>query len=267
MWDLVASINVGKTGTAYVVDRQGELIAFEDVSRVLRGEVLSHLEEVAEFLRGDLSAHESTADISKGIQGNYVVTNHAHLEEPDWAVVIELPVEEAYASLIRQVMVSALIMISAIAVASLVVVLVLKKITKPIIKLRDAAVEIGKGRLETKIDIKTNDEIGELAQTFGQMVTTLKEFYKGLEEKVQERTKELEEARASLEIKVRARTKELQELTERQEETIEKRTEEIKERMGELERFHRLVIGRELKMVELKKEIKELKEALKRHSK
>jgi methyl-accepting chemotaxis protein len=267
MWDLVASINIGKTGMAYVVDRQGELIAFKDVSRVLRRENLSSLTEVNEFVQGDVLTHESTADISKGIQGNYVVANHAHLEEPDWAVVTELPVEEAYASLIHQIIISVLIMVSALAIAVLAVILVLKRITKPIISLRDAALEIGRGKLETKIDIETNDEIGELAKTFNQMVATLKEFYKGLEEKVQERTRELEEARASLEIKVKARTKELQGLTEQQEETIEKRTKEIKERMEELERFHRLAVGRELKMIELKKEIKRVSDELKKHKK
>lgn len=260
MWDLVAGINIGKEGTAYVVDRHGELIAFKDVSRVLRRENLSSLREVNEFVKGDVLMHESTADISRGIQGNYVVANHAHLEEPDWAVVTELPVEEAYASLIRQLIISALIVISTLAIAILVVILVLKRITKPIVSLRNAALEIGKGKLETKIDIKTNDEIGELAQTFNQMAATLKEFYRTLEGKVKERTKELEEARASLEIKVKARTKELQELTERQEETIEKRTKEIKERMEELERFHRLAVGRELKMIEMKKELQRLKE-------
>lgn len=264
MWDLVANINIGKTGTAYVVDRQGELLAFKDVSRVLKRENLSPLREVNEFVKGDVLVHESTADISKGIQGNYVVANHAHLEEPDWAVITELPVEEAYASLARQIIISALIMISAIGIASLVVTLVLKRITRPIIRLRDAAVEIGEGKLETEINIETNDEIGELAQTFNQMTATLRELYKGLEKKVQERTMELEEAKASLEIKVKARTKELQELTERQEETIGKRTKEIKERMGELERFHRLAVGRELRMIEMKKEMQKLKEEIKK---
>ena len=74
--------------------------------------------------------------------------------------------------------------------------------------------------------------------------------------------KELEEAKNILEVKVAARTKELKELTERQEEIIKERTKEIQERMAELERFHRLAVGRELKMVELKEEIERLKKEL-----
>jgi len=38
MWDLVDRLQVGETGLAYVVDKQGRLIAFSDISRVLRGE-------------------------------------------------------------------------------------------------------------------------------------------------------------------------------------------------------------------------------------
>jgi PAS domain S-box-containing protein len=41
---------------------------------------------------------------------------------------------------------------------------------------------------------------------------------------------------------------------------VEERTEELQRRIKELEKFHKLVVGRELKMIELKKEIKKIKE-------
>ena len=37
MWDLVDQLKVGQTGYAYVVDNQGNLIAFQDPSLVLQG--------------------------------------------------------------------------------------------------------------------------------------------------------------------------------------------------------------------------------------
>lgn len=74
---------------------------------------------------------------------------------------------------------------------------------------------------------------------------TLKEVQqkKTLAEKVKERTKELEEKTIEL---------------EKQKERMEKTYQEIKKRKEELEKFYNLTIGRELKMVELKKKIKEL---------
>jgi PAS domain S-box-containing protein len=44
-------------------------------------------------------------------------------------------------------------------------------------------------------------------------------------------------------------------------EVAEQRTREL-ERLGELERFQRLTVGRELKMIELKKEIEELRKSV-----
>lgn len=47
-------------------------------------------------------------------------------------------------------------------------------------------------------------------------------------------------------------------LQENLEEKIKERTKELQERVEELEKFHKLTVGRELKMIELKKKIKEL---------
>ena len=79
--------------------------------------------------------------------------------------------------------------------------------------------------------------------------------------------KELEEAKTILKIKVRARTRELNELTENLEGQVESRTKELQRRVEELERFHKLTVDRELKMIELKKEIKRLKQEIKKRRK
>jgi uncharacterized protein YigA (DUF484 family) len=75
----------------------------------------------------------------------------------------------------------------------------------------------------------------------------------------------LEEAKAVLEIKVAARTRELKEWVERQEEIIKERTKELQEKIADLERFQKLAVGRELKMIKLKKEIERLKKELEKY--
>jgi len=48
-----------------------------------------------------------------------------------------------------------------------------RSISKPIIRLKDAALEIGKGKLDTRIDIKSKDEVAILAQAFNKMTYDL----------------------------------------------------------------------------------------------
>ncbi len=125
-----------------------------------------------------------------------------------------------------------------------------RKITNPLKILANDLEIIGKGNLGHRIKIKTGDEVEELAESFNQMAEDLNKSRTALEE-----SKEV------LEIKAVARTKELQELAKNLEEKVGDRTKELQEQLNELERFHRLTVGRELKMIELKKELREKQEA------
>ena len=71
--------------------------------------------------------------------------------------------------------------------------------------------------------------------------------------------KGLEEAKNVLEIKVRARTRELSELNKTLEEKVRERTKELRERVDELNKWFKLTVGRELKIIELKQEIEKLR--------
>lgn len=126
--------------------------------------------------------------------------------------------------------------------------LLARSFTRPLKKIIEGIREVTKGNLNFVIETKSKDELGELVKYFNEMTQQLKITRSALEE-----------AKATLEIRVAARTKELEGLAESREEVIKERTKELQERIDELETLHRLAVDRELKMVELKKEIKALK--------
>lgn len=206
MWDLVESIKIGNSGTAYVVDRNGKLIAFSDISRVLKGENMMGLEQVADFAATARQATESEMKVSKGIGGSDVVANFVSLGTPDWAVVVEMPVQEAYSTITQQLAIAAWIAFLSLLLAVAMGIYLSRRITKPIIGLRDAAIKIGEGKLDTKIEIKSKSEIGELVSAFNQMASDLKNSHEQikkhseeLEQNVQERTAELDSKLKELE--------------------------------------------------------------------
>ena len=73
--------------------------------------------------------------------------------------------------------------------------------SKPIVKLRNAANEVSKGNLDVKVKFKSKDELGQLAKSFNDMTENLKKSRetienntRTLEKKVEQRTKEYQEA-------------------------------------------------------------------------
>jgi len=73
-----------------------------------------------------------------------------------------------------------------------------RHITTPIHRLIEASQTIGRGNLDKKIVIETNDEIQILANEFELMRGRLQESYQHMEEKIEKRTFELQEAQAQI---------------------------------------------------------------------
>lgn len=189
MWDLISKIEIGREGLAYVIDRGGTLIAFRDSNRVLNRERVASLKEPNRFVLG---INDSDADISRGILGGYVVSQYKPLIIPDWAVVVELPVVEAYASVLQTLWYSLGVM--ALLGALLAVIsgkYFSKRITREILSLSQAVEAISQGKLDTQVETLSHNEIGQLGASFNVMAGKLKEFYTGLEDKVAEQNHEL----------------------------------------------------------------------------
>ena len=77
-----------------------------------------------------------------------------------------------------------------------------KTISKPITKLKDAAEAIGRGNLDTRINIESKDEIGQLADSFEKMTEDLNNAITAKDQEITER-KQAEEALRESEEKFR----------------------------------------------------------------
>jgi len=78
-----------------------------------------------------------------------------------------------------------------------------KEIALPILKLSKAAEDVASGKLEVRVDIKRDDEIGELAKNFNKMVNKLEHSHEELEGLVFQRTRELEHLNKDLDNKIK----------------------------------------------------------------
>jgi len=189
IWDVVSRIRIGEKGKAYVVDRNGFLVADPDIGLVLRKTDMSPLAHVKAAIGGQPPI--DTATISDDLAGTRVLTSVAPIEPLGWSVFVEQPVSEVYKKLTASVVRTGALLAAGLVISALGALALARGMVRPIRTLDEGARRIGEGDLDQKINIHTGDELEALAEQFNRMTGQLRESYAGLERKVEERTREL----------------------------------------------------------------------------
>ena len=188
--DVMAQLNLGRAGRAYVVDSSGRLIAHSDMTMVLSRADFSKLRQVRAALSGKpaVPSDDQTTDIN----GAPVLAGYAVIAPLGWRVFVETPVDEALAPLHAALLRTGFVLVAALILASLAGLLLARRMVVPIRALVAGAARIGSGDLTQRLSIKSGDEFEILGAQFNSMATQLQESYATLEGKVDERTRELE---------------------------------------------------------------------------
>ena len=195
IWDVVSQIKIGKAGRAFVVDGQGALIAHPDISLVLQKTTLASLAQVRKALApaGAVDAPTEETSIAKDLQGKQVLTAHSIIPTLRWAVFVEQPLEEAFEPLRASIQRTILLVLLGVGLAIVASLILARRMVHPIRTLQEGAAKIGAGELGHRLEVRTGDELEALAGEFNKMTTRLRESYATLEQKVEERTRELSE--------------------------------------------------------------------------
>lgn len=187
MWRLVDSIRIGNSGFAFVVSKNGLLIAHGDSSskvRVIQEENLKDMDIVKSVLRG-----ESTVSFYKDYRGIKMLGVSAAIKSLGWGIVIEQPAAEAYVPATRLSY-----ELTVMVILFLIVIAVIgyfggnKYILTPIANLMGGTREIAQGIFGKKVAINTGDEFSELAKSFNYMSEKLIELQEDIRKKEREAT-------------------------------------------------------------------------------
>lgn len=207
---VVSQTRVGETGYIYVLDERNYLIAhsgrrgnFAQLENLSDRPLIRFLEQAA---RHQIFEYP-------GLEGQPVLGDVAPVRSVSWKVVAELPTQEAYAPFYRMVMIMGGAMIGLLSLAIAVGWLLSRRLAQPLNKLTEAAIQLSQGNLNTRVQILARNELGILAQTFNQMaeqveasVLTLENANVELENRVAERTAELQTAKEAAEVANRAKS-------------------------------------------------------------
>jgi diguanylate cyclase (GGDEF)-like protein len=209
----LAKVDVQGQGYAFIMDLSGNLLAHPtwkgqnmiDAIDVKTGQpfVRQMIEKIVEESKrknvegivGNIDYH--LADPKSG-QIFARMMNYRFVPEVNWVVGIVTDLDQVMAplSVVRQT--QFFVLVASLALSLIVVIWAVRPMTRSIDDLAKAVEGIDGGNLDTPLPRAGNDEIGKLASAFGRMAERLARYTEDLEQRVAERTAELQEANLKL---------------------------------------------------------------------
>ncbi len=169
--DMVQRHPFAQRGEITVVDQSGRQVLAEKPELLTRRQIVaSTLPLIVASARADALEPYVRPD------GIAVLGAYAFPEWFPWAVITELREDNAYAvvnAITRQILIVGLF---GFVLASLGAFLFAQRLTRPILKIGEAAKQVGEGNFATRVqNVRTRDEIGDLALRFNEMIAHLGE--------------------------------------------------------------------------------------------
>lgn len=165
----VAQWQRGNTGFAFLVDETGKVVSHQ-VEEYVTSE--KNLKDHPLIMTYD--QNRKATSISFPSDNEQLVLGHAIGNQYGWTLAVQQDHDEVFKPL-RDIQRFAILLLLGTVVLVVVIALIsARSITSPIIRLTNAAEKMSLGDLNVKIDIKSRDEIGNLAKAVGRMQTSLR---------------------------------------------------------------------------------------------
>ena len=192
-------VELGEKGYAYAVNRQGRVILHPNQA---------YMETMADF-SGRAAVIQAAAGFTGWTEyeedGRGLLAGYSHIPSVSWGLVVEQPLHFAMADVTSFHRNNLLILLGSAVLAILLSLWIAKTLAGGIANLSAATVRMAEGKLETRLEVETTDELGQLAANFNRMATqlawrddALRQAKEELERQVAERTRELTDANQEL---------------------------------------------------------------------
>lgn len=180
--DVISSINLGRHGTAYMVNREGLVTGHPDQSLVLTESTLAQLNDGnEESLSHVMSGETGSEEYSIGNEN--MLMAFSPIRGTQWFLVIQIPKSD-YDHLINAAMMVAILSTLAVLIISILVVLRLSRsISRPVKSVTNRMVALSDGDLHTEVThVNSRDELELMTQTLDATVESVNRYISDIQQ-------------------------------------------------------------------------------------
>lgn len=181
--DVVKNISVSvlkEQGRAYIIDKEGVVIAHPDSSVMLKATNFSFLPLVRALTKDNSQPYrleryrnEEGQEVLGNGRSITFLTLHEKPLSPGWFVIVEQPTSKVFAAVRKITQFSGATLLIVIAAGIFVSILFARRIVRPIEHLHKILGQFGEGLFNERARIQTNDELEDLANGFNSMAEKL----------------------------------------------------------------------------------------------
>ncbi|NJL43049.1 MAG: HAMP domain-containing protein [Pseudanabaena sp. SU_2_4] len=222
--EFLQNLVTSPSGQSFIIERSGDLVASSKISRPFNIKEQGK-EKIVERIKAVDSSEATVAHTTKYLIQNFGDLNNISDSQKlefvdgdrrqfvhvnplrdgrgiDWLIVVVIPENDFMEQINTNNRNTVLLCVAALIIAIALGVVTARWIVKPILRLRDASQAIASGDLDRTVEIKSIEELDDLAQSFNQMAgqlrgsfDTLEKTNEELEHRVAERTADLSKSK------------------------------------------------------------------------
>ena len=199
---LVNNIRIGDGSYAFLIDNSQNIMTHPNKSFLPKNDVSYRLGEILDQrlspLSDQLSSGKYELEKLKDYDGEEKYFYLSKISSSGWTLGFSIPTTVITDNLHALLLGFAIACVISIGISMVVILFLLNGLLRPVIHLTKIVKEFGVTGMDARCEINTKDEIGELGRAFNGMADTIQNHSETLEQRVLERTKELNEKNAKI---------------------------------------------------------------------
>ncbi|MEW8955417.1 methyl-accepting chemotaxis protein [Clostridium sp.] len=196
--NMIEGIRIGDTGRAFLIDSSGTYLADKDQNKVMTKSILEDENKSLKKL-GEEVLKNKNGQSSFEENGEENIAYYVTIPNVDWAIGMYISKSELYGPVQSLLIKLVSVGILAVIMSIIAVILFARYLTNNISDVKTIAMSIAEGDLTNTLEVKSQDEIGEMANYINKMAENLRGIILTISENSQDMSAASEELSAMVE--------------------------------------------------------------------